>query len=238
MSAHRDRVRVRGAGEGPGARERRARTSSTWRSASPISRRRSTSSRPGKRALDEGWTEVRADAGLSGVPRGHRRATSRGRAASQSDRRERRASCPAASRSCSSRMMALLEPGDEVIYPDPGFPIYESMINFLGATPVADAAGREPRLLVRSRHASAQRLSTKTKLVILNSPANPTGGVIPRDDLERDGRACCATATCIVLSDEIYSRICYERRAVVRSRSSTACSRRRSSSTASRRPTR
>jgi aspartate/methionine/tyrosine aminotransferase len=104
-------------------------------------------------------------------------------------------------------MMAVLEPGDEVIYPNPSFPIYESMINFLGATPV-------PIPLVESRGFSfdldtfRRRLSPKTKMVILNSPANPTGGMIPREDLaqmadllrERD---------VLVLSDEIYSRICY-----------------------------
>ena len=104
-------------------------------------------------------------------------------------------------------MMAVLEKGDEVIYPNPGFPIYESMINFLGATPV-------PMPLVESRGFSfdldtfRDKLTSRTKLVVLNSPANPTGGMIPREDLaamagmlrERD---------VLVLSDEIYSRICY-----------------------------
>src|SRR6476660_3771614 len=72
-------------------------------------------------------------------------------------------------------MMALLEPGDEVIYPNPGFPIYESMINFLGAKPV-------PMPLEESRGFSfdlnlfRERLSDRTKMVILNSPQNPTGG--------------------------------------------------------------
>jgi aspartate/methionine/tyrosine aminotransferase len=79
-------------------------------------------------------------------------------------------------------MIALLEPGDEVIYPDPGFPIYESMIRFLGAVPV-------PVPLVEHRGFSfdlntlRDRLSDKTKLVVLNSPANPTGGVTPKSDL-------------------------------------------------------
>jgi len=104
-------------------------------------------------------------------------------------------------------MMALLEKGDEVIYPNPGFPIYESMINYLGATPV-------PMPLVESRgfsfdlDAFRQKLSPRTKLIVLNSPANPTGGMMPREDLakmadmlrERD---------VMILSDEIYSRICY-----------------------------
>ena len=104
-------------------------------------------------------------------------------------------------------MLALLEPGDEVIYPDPGFPIYQSMAQFLGATPV-------PIPLLESRGFSfdldllRDRLSSKTKLLILNSPQNPTGGVIPADeikiiaDLVRD-------RDLMVLSDEIYSRIYY-----------------------------
>jgi len=98
--------------------------------------------------------------------------------------------------------------GDEVIYPNPGFPIYESVIDFLGATPV-------PVPLVESRGFSFDldtfeaKLSPKTKMVILNSPGNPTGGVIPKADLKRiadlvRGR------DLIVMSDEIYSRIYYE----------------------------
>jgi aspartate/methionine/tyrosine aminotransferase len=104
-------------------------------------------------------------------------------------------------------MMALLEPGDEVIYPNPGFPIYESMINFLDAVPV-------PIPLVENRGFSfdlatfRRKLSNKTKLVVLNSPANPTGGMIPRADLA-EMAALLRERDVIVLSDEIYSRICY-----------------------------
>jgi aspartate aminotransferase len=104
-------------------------------------------------------------------------------------------------------MMAVLEPGDEVIYPNPGFPIYESMINFLGATPV-------PVPLVESRGFSfdldtfRQKLSNKTKFVVLNSPANPTGGMIPKADLEEMAKML-RDRDVLVLSDEIYSRICY-----------------------------
>ena len=102
-------------------------------------------------------------------------------------------------------MLALLEPGDEVIFPNPGFPIYESMINFLGAKAVAMPL-EESRGFSFDLDRFQSLLTDRTKMVILNSPQNPTGGVIPREDLaalagmlrERD---------VIVLSDEIYSRI-------------------------------
>ena len=105
-------------------------------------------------------------------------------------------------------MIALLEPGDEVIYPNPGFPIYESMINFLGAKPV-------PMPLIEERGFSLdlnlfrESLSPRTKLVILNSPQNPTGGVIPADDI-RAIADLLRDRDVMVLSDEIYSRIYFD----------------------------
>ena len=105
-------------------------------------------------------------------------------------------------------MMALLEEGDEVIYPDPSFPIYESLISFLGAIP-------KPVPLVESRGFSfdlnvlKDQLSSKTKLVILNSPANPTGGVISKEDL-RQIADMLRERDLMILSDEIYCRIFYE----------------------------
>jgi aspartate/methionine/tyrosine aminotransferase len=104
-------------------------------------------------------------------------------------------------------MLALLEPGDEVIYPNPGFPIYESMIRFLGATPV-------PMPLEEARGFSfdldlfRERLSDKTKMVVLNSPQNPTGGTIPAADLKQIA-GMLRDRDVIVMSDEIYSRISY-----------------------------
>jgi aspartate aminotransferase len=105
-------------------------------------------------------------------------------------------------------LMALLEPGDEVIYPNPGFPIYESMINFLGAKPV-------PIPLVEDRGFSfdlnvlADSLSPKTKMLILNSPHNPTGGVIPAADV-RAIADLVRDRDLVILSDEIYTRIYFE----------------------------
>ena len=106
-------------------------------------------------------------------------------------------------------MLALLNPGDEAIYPNPSFPIYESMIRFTGATPV-------PIPLVESRGFSFDldlfraRLSPKTRMVILNSPANPTGGVMPNEDIAEIA-AMLAERDVVVLSDEIYSRMSYSR---------------------------
>src|ERR1700683_2966567 len=105
-------------------------------------------------------------------------------------------------------MMALLEPGDEVIFPNPGFPIYESMIHFLGATPV-------PIPLIEDRGFSFDlntleaRLSDRTKMVILVSPANPTGGLVPAEDIRRIAEML-RKRDVMVLSDEIYSRIIYD----------------------------
>ena len=104
-------------------------------------------------------------------------------------------------------MLALLNPGDEVIYPNPSFPIYESMIRFTGATPV-------PIPLIESRGFSfdldlfRSRLTPRTRMVILNSPANPTGGVMPNEDIAEIA-AMLAERDIVVLSDEIYSRMSY-----------------------------
>ncbi|MCY7301559.1 MAG: pyridoxal phosphate-dependent aminotransferase [Thermoleophilia bacterium] len=105
-------------------------------------------------------------------------------------------------------ILATCGPGDEVVYPDPGFPIYESAVRFAGATPIPLPL-REERGFSFDPDELESLLSERTKLVILNAPQNPTGGVIPLADLERAAAAIERTPAW-VLTDEVYSRITYD----------------------------
>jgi aspartate aminotransferase len=105
-------------------------------------------------------------------------------------------------------ILALVDEGDEVIYPNPGFPIYESMINYVGGTPVPVPL-REERDFAMDVDELASLITDRTKLIILNSPQNPTGGVIGRGDIERAAQAI-GDRNIMVLSDEIYSRLQFE----------------------------
>jgi len=105
-------------------------------------------------------------------------------------------------------VLATCEPGDEVIYPNPGFPIYESVIRFVGATPVPLPL-HEERGFAFTAADLAERLSPRTKLVILNSPANPTGGVVPAE-VNAEIATLLAEHSCFLLSDEVYSEMVYE----------------------------
>jgi aspartate aminotransferase len=105
-------------------------------------------------------------------------------------------------------IMALIDEGDEVVYPDPGFPIYESMARFVGATAVPLPLHQEHEF--RFDPDRLGRLVTpRTRMIIFNSPANPTGGVIPREELEQIA-AIAIEHDLVVLADEIYGRIVYE----------------------------
>jgi aspartate/methionine/tyrosine aminotransferase len=105
-------------------------------------------------------------------------------------------------------ILALIGKGDEVIYPNPGFPIYESMINFVGGTAVPFQIKEEDEFKVDIK--SFEKLVTnRTKLVIINSPGNPTGKTIPRKGIEAMAEVLKNRDT-IILSDEIYSRTVYD----------------------------
>jgi len=160
----------------------------------------------GKRALDEGWTKYGPTQGFPELREAIAAYISRTRSIAVGA--ENVCVVPGGKPIMYFLMTALLEPGDEVIFPDPSFPIYESLIHFLGATavgvPVVESRGFSFDL-----ETLRKSLSDKTKLVILNSPANPTGGVIPSGDIAQMA-AMLRDRDLIVLSDEIYSRIWYE----------------------------
>jgi aspartate/methionine/tyrosine aminotransferase len=105
-------------------------------------------------------------------------------------------------------ILALVDEGDEVLYPNPGFPIYESMIRYIGGTPVPVPL-LEQRGFTVDVDQLVQRVNPRTRLIILNAPHNPTGGTIPEDGLRAIADAA-ARFGVPVLSDEIYGRILYE----------------------------
>jgi aspartate aminotransferase len=104
--------------------------------------------------------------------------------------------------------LALVAPGDEVIYPDPGFPTYHAMIRVAGGVPVPVTL-REENQFSFDLDVFDSKISDRTKLIILNSPSNPTGGVIPLDDLKHIA-AQAQKYNAWILADEIYSRLVYD----------------------------
>jgi aspartate/methionine/tyrosine aminotransferase len=159
-----------------------------------------------QRALDEGWTHYGPPLGLPAL-----------REAIAADATARKGFTvhpgrvfvtPGAKPIMFYAILALIDEGDEVILPDPGFPIYESMTRFVGGRPVP--------LPIRQEHGFrldpdelARLVTPRTRMIVVNSPANPTGGVLNRDDFERIA-AVAREHDLIVLTDEIYGRIVYE----------------------------
>ena len=159
-----------------------------------------------KRALDDGWTHYGPPLGLPIL-----------REAIAADATVRKGFPVAADRVVVTpgakpimffAMLALVEDGDEVIYPDPGFPIYESMARYAGGSPVP--------LPIRQEHGFradldelASLITPRTRLLVINSPANPTGGVFTRSDIERVAELA-LEHDLTVLADEIYGRIVHE----------------------------
>ena len=159
-----------------------------------------------KKALDEGWTHYGPTQGLPELRQSIASYVSRTRGIQVGP--EHVCVVPGGKPIIFFPMLALIEEGDEVIYPNPGFPIYESMIRYSGGTPV-------PIPLVEERGFSfdlnlfRDKLTDRTKMVVLNSPQNPTGGVIPPEDI-RGIADMIRDRDIIVLSDEIYSRMSYD----------------------------
>src|SRR5690348_1508427 len=101
------------------------------------------------------------------------------------------------------------EPGADILYPDPGFPIYRSMIEFTGARPVPVPI-REENGFAFSAEETLALITPKTRLIILNSPANPTGGVTPRSEIEKLVKGLEKHPQVAIMSDEIYDVMTYD----------------------------
>lgn len=158
-----------------------------------------------KKALDEGWTHYGPTQGypeLRSAIADHVSAT-RGIQVSP----EQVCVVPGGKPILFFAMLALVEPGDEVILPDPGFPIYRSIVRFLGAVPVPIPL-LEHRGFAFDIDALQRGLTNRTKLLILNSPQNPTGGIIPEEQI-REIAHLIRDRDLTVISDEIYARIYY-----------------------------
>jgi aspartate aminotransferase len=160
----------------------------------------------GKRALDEGYTHYGPSAGLPELREAIARDVSQFRALTVQPNQV--VVTPGAKPIMFFVILALAQAGDEVIYPNPGFPIYESVIRFVGARPVPIPL-REERQFSLDVDELRDLVTDRTRLIILNSPQNPTGGVLPPGDLE--AIADLAVRRGIpVLADEIYSRMLYD----------------------------
>jgi len=108
-------------------------------------------------------------------------------------------------------ILALVNPGEEVLNPNPGFPIYESVINFVGAKQVPIPLKEEKNFRFDQEYVKA-KITNKTKMIVLNSPQNPTGGVLTKEDLKVVADCIADRDDVFVISDEVYSKILYEGR--------------------------
>src|SRR5271169_6109376 len=157
-------------------------------------------------ALHSGWTHYGPSAGLPDLRRAIADYVSRTRNVPVSS--EEVVVVPGGKPIIFFTILALIDEGDEVIYPNPGFPIYESMINYVGGTAVPIPLREERDFSVDVKEL-ASLINDRTKLIILNSPHNPTGGIITRKDVE-DIAAAIGDRDIMVLSDEIYSRLLFD----------------------------
>lgn len=159
-----------------------------------------------KKALDEGYTHYGPSAGMVDLREAIAREMFRTRGISVGP--EHVVVTPGAKPILFFALLALAQKGDEVIYPSPGFPIYESVIRFVGATPVPVPL-RESLDFSLDVNELEDLVTDRTRMVIINSPQNPTGGILPPADLEAIAEIAVRNGI-PVLADEIYSRIQYE----------------------------
>ena len=158
------------------------------------------------RALDEGFTHYGPSAGLPEVREAIAAFISKDRGLPVTP--DQVVVTPGGKPVLTFSILACVNPGDEVIVPDPGFPIYESVVRFSGAKPVALVLREEKEFRFGAADLEAL-LTPKTRMVVLNSPHNPTGSVLTPSDLDEIA-ALLRDRDIFVLSDEIYSKILYE----------------------------
>jgi len=160
----------------------------------------------GVQALRDGWTHYGPSAGLPELRHAIAEEVGRTRSVKISD--DEIVVVPGGKPIIFFIILALADVGDEVIYPNPGFPIYESMVHYVGARAV-------PIRLLEEKDFGfdvdelAGLITDRTRLIILNSPHNPTGGVLPKQDIRDIAEAICER-NIMVLSDEIYSRLIFD----------------------------
>src|SRR5579872_36200 len=160
----------------------------------------------GVKAMKGGWTHYSPSAGLPELREAIAKDVSRRRGVHCSS--DEVVVVPGGKPTVFYTFMALVEEGDEVIYPNPGFPVYESLINFLGARPVPIHLQEEKNFRLDPNELT-DLVTDRTRLVVLNSPHNPTGGVLSEQDI-RDIATAIGDRDTMVLSDEIYSRLVFD----------------------------
>jgi aspartate/methionine/tyrosine aminotransferase len=157
-------------------------------------------------ALHKGWTHYGPSAGLPELRQAIAEEVSKSRGVDV--KAEEVVVVPGGKPIIFFTILALADVGDEVIYPNPGFPIYESMINYVGAHAIPIRL-QEQKDFGFDVNELASLITDRTKLIILNSPHNPTGGVLTKQDI-RDIAEVIGDRNILVLSDEIYSRLIFE----------------------------
>jgi aspartate/methionine/tyrosine aminotransferase len=162
----------------------------------------------GKQAIDQGRTRYTPPSGIPDLRAAI--ADAAGRSRGLTFRPEQVVVSPGAKPNLFFAALALIESGDQVLYPDPGFPTYKAMIEVAGGVPVPVPL-REENDFSFDLEALDRLIRDRTRLIILNSPGNPTGGILPRADLEHIARAA-QRHDCWVLSDEIYGGLVYDGR--------------------------